>query len=304
MPGIERVATAGRTLRWRRDRWARRRRVRGPGVPPPVDDPRDTLALQSLRDDGYVVLPGAVTADAVRALRDDLERCLADPSALEAVTDDAHGGGLLPHDVVAAGPDSYRYRTNAVTAREPLERSPAALAVALDRRLLSIAAAYLGCPAAIGGVELRRSFANGLPGSGDQFLFHCDPNSLRMLKAIVYLGDVDEPGGPLRYVRGSQRRKFSGWTRRYLWDDAEIEEHLGSERIEVVSGRAGDVVLTDVSGFHTGTKAREGDRDVLFVNYVIHVERNGRHPWLRVPVRALADLTADQRSALDLCRVG
>ena len=73
-------------------------------------------------------------------------------------------------------------------------------------KLITLASHYYGCLPGVGGVNLRKSFSNGLPESTTE-IFHCDPNSLRFMKFFLYLNDVDEDGGPLCIVKNSFKRK-------------------------------------------------------------------------------------------------
>jgi ectoine hydroxylase-related dioxygenase (phytanoyl-CoA dioxygenase family) len=190
-----------------------------------------------------------------------------------------------------------------VSLAEPLLRCPTAFELAFDPTTLALASAYLRCPAAITAVDLRRSFVNDVPGVGDLYSFHSDPNSVRLVKCFTYLNDVDDDGGALLYVRGSHRHRVAGWTGKYLWTRDEMVDRYGADQVVAVTGRAGDVILADTSGFHTGAKPRAQDRWVLVVSHVVHKELNGRHPWLQVPAGAVERLDPERRRAADLLRV-
>jgi Phytanoyl-CoA dioxygenase (PhyH) len=304
---VEPIIVAARRAGYERRRVLRRiRSGRVPSV-----DPRLEAALADLRRDGFVVLRGHTPLPVVERLREEFEACLTTPTALEAVQDDraraASGqdrpGPGLDAEEIEEGPEHYRLRTNTVSVVEPLLWCPTAFELAFEPPILALASSYLRCPAAITGVDLRRSFVNDLPGVGDLYKFHSDPNSFRLLKTFTYLNDVDDDGGPLLYVRGSHRHHPPGWTGKYLWTRDEIVELYGADQVVAVTGRAGDVIIADTSGFHTGSKPRTQDRSVLVVNHVVHKELNGRHPWLQVPTGSLERLDPAQRRAADLVRV-
>ncbi len=241
----------------------------------------------------------------------ELEPCLSQPDSLLPVRDDATQAAMgadasvppVGDADITAGPARYRDQTNTVSVYEPFLRCPAALELAFDPELLRIATAYYRCPAAVTGADLRRSFVNDLPGFGDLYNFHSDPNSVRELKSFTYLNDVDELGGPFLYVRGSHRLRPPGWTAKYLWSRAEVEDRFGEDRICAVTGQAGDVILADTSGFHTGSKPIARDRSILVVNRFVHKELQGRHPWLHVPDGWIEQLDPQQRHAADYLRV-
>jgi hypothetical protein len=301
------LVTRVRRLDYERRRVARNVRYRHFGR---AREPRDDIAATLLRD-GVVCLREWLDPALLSMVRQELESCLRSPGALQPVRDDAARAPgeldppatLLEPREIEAGPDQYRARTNAVSVSEPLVRCPTTVRVALDERNIVLATAYFQCPAAVSGVDLRWSFANDLPPYGDHFFFHSDPNSPRILKFLCYLNDVDAEGGPFVYVRGSQRDRFRGWTSKYLWTRDELARQYGDDRIVECTARVGDVVIADTTGFHSGVKTRARDRGILIVNYVIHEEFDGRHPWLEVPAAALDDLSERQRRAVDLLRV-
>jgi len=300
------MLTGLRRLGYERRRAERSLRCRGARS---GGSPRPEVA--TLDRDGFVVLRGHTPQAAVDELGAELAACLRDPDSLAPVRDDAAGpraDGERPDAVVdradvAAGPDRYRSRTNAVTVDEPLLRCPTALRLAFDPAVLDLASAYFRCPAAITGADLRHSFVNDLTGSGDLYLFHSDPNAFRIIKVFTYLNDVDEDGGPFLYVRGSHRDRPRGWTARYLWTRSQLEGLYGADRVIPVTGRAGDVILADTSGFHTGSKPRRRDRSTLIVNFALHKELKGRHPWLQVPGAFVDELDPVRRRAADFLRV-
>jgi hypothetical protein len=296
----------------RRADYERRRALRKirSGRAPRVD-PGLEAALVDLRRDGFVVVRDHTPLPVVERLRAEFEACLTVPAALGAVQDDVEraasgaeqlGAGLGAEEI-EAGPEHYRLRTNTVSVAEPLLRCPTAIELAFDPAMLAFAAAYLRCPAAITGVDLRRSFVNDVPGVGDLYNFHSDPNSVRFAKCFTYLNDVDDDGGPFLYVRGSHRHRVLGSSGKYLWTRDEMVERYGADQVVAVTGRAGDVIIADTSGFHTGSKPRTKDRSILVVNHVVHKELNGRHPWLQVPAGDLDRLDPEQRRAADLLRV-
>ena len=117
----------------------------------------------------------------------------------------------------------------------------------------------------------------------DTLYFHSDGNSPKFIKFFFYLNDVDEGGGPFCYVRGSNRKKFRGWTSKYRWSFDEITAVYGEERVVNLTGQVGDLIMADTTGFHRGTKVRTQDRSMLTVNYAAHPESWGRTRDLKLP---------------------
>ena len=55
--------------------------------------------------------------------------------------------------------------------------------------------------------KARISFFDSV-GPRDTQFWHSDPGSYRVLKALIYLNDVDENGGPFEIISGSHFKKF------------------------------------------------------------------------------------------------
>ena len=267
--------------------------------------------FKSLVDDlvtnGMATRDEFVSADVIDSIRHDLIRELESGRRLVPVSNDtvreqgsrSPAKSFLEADVLTRGPEAYRDLTNYVAVEQPFLRSKAALQLALDERLLSIASAYLDGPAAIGGSNLRRSFTNALT-EFDTLWFHSDPNSPRILKVFFYLTDVDENSGPFCHVRGSHRKKFGGWRVSYRLTDDDILRHYSSEDIKLALGRPGSIVFADTTGFHRGTKCRTRDRDMLTINYVLEPEFGGKAETPLIPDDFnFGVLSAAQRRALD-----
>lgn len=245
--------------------------------------------------------------DLIASIRTDLIRELESGKCLVPVSNDtvreqgsrSPAKSFLAADVLSQGPDAYRDLTNYVAVDQPFLRSENALHLALDERLLAIASAYLGGPAAIGGSNLRRSFKNSLT-EFDTLWFHSDPNSPRILKVFFYLTDVDENSGPFCHVRGSHRAKFGGWRVSYRLTDDDILRHYARDDVKLALGRPGSVVFADTTGFHRGTKCKSHDRDMLTINYVLEPEFGGKAEVPLIPDNFdLSVLSSAQRRALD-----
>jgi ectoine hydroxylase-related dioxygenase (phytanoyl-CoA dioxygenase family) len=263
--------------------------------------------VEALRRDGVAVLPAAADMDRIARVRGELEAHLDNGTALNRAADDAvrAPGDLSPPRTflsdaeLANGQTAVRGRTNFLAVHDPFLNCPSTVDLAFGDALLDVATAYLECPPAVGGGNLRKSFVNDLP-DFDTLHFHSDPNSSRFLKFFFYLHDVDEGGGPFCYVVGSHREKFRGWRRKYRWTPREIEARYGRDRITYVTAAAGDIVVADTTGFHRGTKVRTADRSMLTVDFVVHPEFGGRDETMHISAEAVARLDARGRAAADL----
>lgn len=301
-PAVLRAESSLAHLQFEIGRQKRRRRYRS--LSPGISEPD---VIQQLQRDGVAVLPGAVDPVVLIAIREEFETCLADAEHLNPPSNDTvrppddltAPTTFLTGEDLAGGEGYWRTMTNYVSVDEPFLHCPSTVDIALGDRFIDLAGGYLGCLPAIGGVNLRRSYANNLPGF-DTLHFHSDRNSARFLKFFFYLNDVDEKGGPFCYVLGSNRRKFPGWRGKYRWTKEEIEAVYGPEQVVYLTARMGDVVVADTTGLHRGTKVHGADRSMLTVDYVVDPEFGGTAPATRIGARHYDSLPPRQRAVADL----
>ena len=153
--------------------------------------------------------------------------------------------------------------------------------------VLARVGAYLDAPPTIQHYELWWSFANREQAMGPQ-LFHVDQACYKFVKLFVYLTDVDEHAGPHVYIPGSASQAFlderilameqlkpglGKIAKRMLGNvrasDRDIETIFGAERLETITGRAGDAFLVDTSGFHRGLLPSKNNRLIFQALYTL-----------------------------------
>jgi hypothetical protein len=166
---------------------------------------------------------------------------------------------------------SLRDEVSSVGIVEPLLRFPELADVVFDARLLGIATAYFQAIPVVSFLKIRSTFTNDLPVVDTQF-FHADFGSYKILKAFVYLNDVELEGGPFCYIEGSHIKRFPGWDQKSRFADEELQEIYGNDCITCCTARAGDVYLAETTGFHRGLKPIRVDRNVLIITYCVHPE--------------------------------
>tara|TARA_Y100000401_G_scaffold55649_1_gene43954 strand:- start:1222 stop:2166 length:945 start_codon:yes stop_codon:yes gene_type:complete len=153
---------------------------------------------------------------------------------------------------------------------EPLYNVPEISDIIFDKTLVGVAKSFFECTPAIGTLNLRKSFVNDLNADGTT-LYHVDPNSPYFFKAFVYLKDVDNvEDGPFTYVEGSVDNKPDNLLEKYRWQDNEIENFYGKNKIKHLTAKKGDVVFAMTTGFHKGQKCVSKDRELLTIDYVCH----------------------------------
>lgn len=255
---------------------ARRERLKVAGQPT-LPSAAATTAAAAIERDGFVIIPSIVPVEMLDLLNSQLDERLDSGSALNRVSNDrARSKGderpstaFLSDAEVSLGQTAIRNLTNYASIRQPFVDCPAAVSLAFLPLCDEIASTYLGARAAVGGVNLRKSFVNDIP-EFDTLLFHVDPNSPKFLKFFFYLHDVGPGGGAFCYVRGSHRRRFLGWTRKYRWTRAELLAHYDEQDFVHAFAQKGDLIVADTNGFHAGTKPTNADRSMLTTDYLLH----------------------------------
>lgn len=265
-----------------------------------------------LERDGYTILRNAIETPLLLDILAQGEAHLDAGSSLAPISKDsarAQGDRSLPKVFFTPaetklGQAYFRQHTNYVSIANPLVSCPAVVKVAFHPLVADIAFSYLSCLPAIGGLNLRKSYANSLP-EFDTLYFHADPNSPKFLKFFFYLHNVDIEGGPFCYVRGSHRRRFPGWMSKGRWTYEEIERIYGKENIVHLTANLGDIVVADTNGFHRGTKILSRDRFMLTVDYVIHPEFYGTQPedLFQLPADVYGRFSPKEQALADFLQV-
>lgn len=291
---------------FRRDRDERNRKYRAHRF----DNQADDAVIKRLNAEGYVILRQVIDKELLLEIRRELENHLDAATCLAPVSKDSARtpGDLnlstvhLSKEELARGQGYIGQHANYAQVLDPLVDCRAVVKAAFDELLIDIAAKYLGCLPGVGGLNLRKSYVNEL-GDFDTLYFHTDPNSPKFLKFFFYLNDVDEDGGPFCFVRGSHVKKFRGWRDKYRWTYDEIAAEYGAESILNLTANLGDLVVADTTGFHRGTKVRSKPRGMLTVDYVVHVEFQGKQEPFKIPRKDYETLTEKQRIAADFLEV-
>ncbi len=184
---------------------------------------------------------------------------------------------------------------SSVGIEDPLTSVRGVADLVFSSGLVGMGAAFYGAIPMVTFLKIRYTFRNTVPPADTQF-FHIDGGSYRIFKALIYLNDVEEGGGPFCYVRGSHRLKWDGWNQKARYDDMEIADIYGAEAMVRCYANAGDVILANTTGIHRGEKPLGQDRGILIVNYCLHPEYGFEHPSIHI--------TKQDRAALSpLCQL-
>lgn len=210
--------------------------------------PDDIAALEV---DGFAMLDGLVDADWVAAVRADLEQRLCQDRWRKLL-------GQFRHDAI---PDE----THVADINDVVD-IPRVLAIANDPRVIGAVGAYLGCQPTIDSIKAWWSLPGHDDAENEQF-YHRDNDSIRFVKLFIYLSDVEEDCGPHIFMRGTHTANGCSERRRY--QDAQIENHFGSDRVQRFIGPAGTAFLEDTYGLHKGQLPTGRRRLLLQVRYSI-----------------------------------
>ena len=243
-----------------------------------------------LHQDGFVILRNHFPTDLIQKIRDQVERMVCTREGLAPIR--AHSQET-PQDLMEG---TYQYfndhfrekRQNhledlvsSVGIQDPLVALEDTPKLVFDPEILGIGAAFYGAMPMVTFLKIRYAFGNAFPQADTQF-FHVDGGSYRIFKALIYLNDVEEGGGPFCYVRGSHRLKWEGWDRKARYEDTEIEDIYGAEAVVRCYAKAGDVLLANTTGIHRGEKPVKNNRGILIVNYCLHPEYGFEHPAIHI----------------------
>jgi Phytanoyl-CoA dioxygenase (PhyH) len=143
-----------------------------------------------------------------------------------------------------------------------------------SRRMLDVANTYLGLWSKLEYVDLWYSVPQ--PEDADRIAsqrWHRDFNDRRLVKAFLYLVDVDEGNGPFQYVPGSAPSGPHGdaWPWRPLGEnyppEDELEQRIAAEGARAFTGPKGTLLFCNTAGFHRGGFATTKPRVLATATY-------------------------------------
>jgi hypothetical protein len=227
-------------------------------TPPQLDDVQQGI-VDRLHDEGYATLPLSELDEGVwEELEADAARFVAETEA----------GLASEHE---GGESSLRRRAG----KEFLVRKYAWgvqlglddpwLRLGTNPRLLDLANAYLGMWSKLEYVDVWYTPPAAADERRSSQRWHRDFNDRHLLKAFVYLVDVDEETGPFEYVPrsapGGELERLWPW--RPLGDnyppENELEQRIDGRAVTFTAPK-GTIIFCNTSGFHRGGFARANPR--------------------------------------------
>lgn len=233
----------------------------------PTLDELQQRIVDELRVEGYCVVsyPELAGEERWAALAADADRFVADTEAGLAREAAGQDAGLR------RSTKDYLVRRNAWGVTLPADDPW--LQAALDPRVLDIANTYLGMWAKVEYVDLWHTPPSDATERKSSQRWHRDFNDRLLLKAFVYLNDVDEDSGPFEYVP----RSFPGSELGDLWPwwpgydgyppDEEFEARMKDVTVKTFTGTRGTLILCNTSGFHRGGYATGKPRTLATWTY-------------------------------------
>jgi hypothetical protein len=197
------------------------------------------------RDRGYRMLPAA----AMPALDD-----------VTAIGRQIIAKASLADGESIGGKKFFRVRVASFDERAALLR------VALDRRVLAMAASYLGVLPVITEADYFCSFPVEGTFTKSQ-LWHCDDDAADVFKLFIYCDDVTDDDGPFQLigpdvshrVRDQIGYRYAG--RRYRVSDEVMSAHTKADDVLSITGPAGTAFVVDtVRCFHRGSRITDPTR--------------------------------------------
>jgi hypothetical protein len=219
---------------------------------PMLDDVQQRV-LDQLREEGYASLPFAeLVPDAAvwEGLEADAQRFVAQTEA--ALAHEQEGG-----EAQLRRREGKEFLVRKYSRDEHLGPDDPWLQLGINPRLLDLANAYLGMWSKLEYVDVWYTAPAGTDERRASQRWHRDFNDRHLLKAFLYLVDVDEETGPFEYVP----RSAPGGELEQLWPWRPLGENYppDDEFAERVNGRSvtftapkGTLILCNTSGFHRG----------------------------------------------------
>jgi hypothetical protein len=222
------------------------------------------------------------------ALGDTQERVLADlnerdyavlpledllPGALEAIT--VEGAAFIATAETAESRDAAKdYLVRRYERGTEIGLDSPWLAACLSDTLVGLANAYLGMWSKLEYVDFWYSVP--VPADSDRIMsqrWHRDFDDRHLLKAFLYLVDVNADTGPFEFVSGSARggklADFWPWhplSKTYPSQE-EFDQTVPAEDIKTFTASSGTLVLCNTSGFHRGGFATGKPRVLATATY-------------------------------------
>jgi ectoine hydroxylase-related dioxygenase (phytanoyl-CoA dioxygenase family) len=269
-----------------------------------------TEIVKELEENGFIVIKNFLNVEILEKIKNEFDYNLDTGSNLLPVSNDSirekndlrPSSTFLSNDDLNKGQKFCRNYTNNMVLKDPLMNINEILKIAFNNEIINITSSYLGTLSGLGGLNLRKSFVNSIPEFDTQY-FHIDPNSAKFLKCFFYLNDVDEKGGPFCYIKGSHKKRFFGYSKKYRWTLDEMLTKYKLDDVVNITANVGDLIIADTNGFHRGNPISSNDRYMLTLDYVIHPEFDGNNKLFKISKSDLDNLELNNKGVADFLEI-
>ena len=148
------------------------------------------------------------------------------------------------------------------------------LSICLSRRMIDIATTYLELWPKLEYLDMWYSLPVGTESERKASqLWHRDYDDLHLLKAFLYLTDVDAETGPFEYVPGShpggRHAGFHPWAPMGVGrvSEEELGKQVPADEVRTFTAPKGTVIFCNTSGLHRGGFAETKPRVLSTVTY-------------------------------------
>jgi hypothetical protein len=226
-------------------------------LPASAQMPAEGIAdvVQRLKRDGYMILPGRLSAQDIDAI-----------SAF-AFSTPAHGYDVNKDVMVSPGnipPGEARYSW----WMHDLVRLPVVQRLIAEGPYCAIAQEYLGCQPVLAHITLFLDAP--FEGRFGAYDYHYDNEGPGFLKFFFFLTDVEVGTGAHYFIARTQaHRKPNRFARATHYEEDNLFGLYDREQEIVVRGPAGTILAEDTAGFHRGSKIVRDYRLLMQVEFSV-----------------------------------
>ncbi|MBA4067506.1 MAG: hypothetical protein C0501_28110 [Isosphaera sp.] len=223
-------------------------------------------AVEALRRDGIVILPGFVSGERLAACQRSFDR------TMDAVRDAPPAPERpMPWRYLGMAYREYEHQVagcNFGHSFRPFDEDRALLDVALDEFVLGVVGRYFHRRFQLSQANVARQYPEA-PRDYSSWMWHHDGLGPR-INVMLLLTDVGPADQYMSYLKGTHRRRYgfdilNGRTR---FTEADRQRRFaGAEQADCL-GRAGTVVVFDSNGAHRGRRSLGATRDTLICSYM------------------------------------
>lgn len=233
--------------------------------------------IHSIKEDSYCVLENVLDTELINNIRN---------LAIENIKSNLNGMVVRDHSRETHSEkmqiihrtlnsndnlDTVKKFTNGISIKDPLISLPSVLQIIENKIIQGIVTGYYESIPQLTYAKVRISFNNNMAPKDTQ-LWHSDPGSYRVLKALIYLNDVNEEGGPFEIISGSHINKFDGWDKITRHNHEDLQKNYDTKLFKKLTANVGDVIFADATAFHRGNVPINQNRLILILNFCMHNE--------------------------------